>query len=164
MSDVEIHRIGWADVRGRVLRAAFDEEMDERYGDGPVSDTQAIRLDNVFGVDEGALVDGFLGTWQGEPAAHAALFRRPEADEFEIRKVFVLQPFRGRGISHRMMQAVEDRAVELGGRRVVLDTGPRQPDAVALYLSRGFTRIAPFAPYDGITDALCFAKDLAPAR
>ncbi|KAB1657994.1 GNAT family N-acetyltransferase [Pseudoclavibacter chungangensis] len=162
MTSIDIHRIGWADSRGRSLRAAFDAEMDERYDDGPMTETQAIRLDNVFGVDERGIVCAFLALVDGVPAGHGALFRRPEAGTFEVRKVFVLQRVRGLGVGHRIMTAIEAHAAELGATRLVLDTGPRQPDAVALYESHGFERTTPFPPYDTMPDAICFAKTLPP--
>ena len=41
-----------------------------------------------------------------------------------------------------------------------LETGTRQPEAIALYESSGYARVPCFPPYDDDPLSVCFAKPL----
>ena len=158
---IEIIEVPWSDPRARALRDGFDAEMNERYGGGePPTDTLALRLGQAFGVKQDDIIVCLLVLVDGAPAGHGALFRRPEEATVEVRKVVVDPTFRGRGLGHRIMEALESRGRALGATRAILDTGPKQPDSIALYESRGFVRIPVFEPYTLIPNAICFEKFL----
>jgi hypothetical protein len=59
-----------------------------------------------------------------------------------------------------MLAAVEASARAAGRRRLILETGDRQPEAIALYESAGYARIPDFGYYQGYPDVLSFAKEL----
>ena len=61
------------------------------------------------------------------------------------------------------MVKLEHVARELGAPSLVLQTGNRQPAAIGLYESVGYCLIAPYAPFELMSDALCYEKVLAPA-
>ncbi len=63
-----------------------------------------------------------------------------------------------------MLARLEPHAVALGYRRLQLETGHRQPEAIALYESAGYHRIPSFGQYAGDELSVCFAKDLAASR
>jgi GNAT superfamily N-acetyltransferase len=71
---------------------------------------------------------------------------------------------RRRGISRLLLTRLEEIAAELGYGRIQLETGTAQPEAVALYESAGWHRIAPYGHYKGSPESVCFAKGLDPAR
>jgi len=76
--------------------------------------------------------------------------------------VLYLRGHEGRGIGRLLMAEVESIAREGGARRLVLQTGDRQPDAVALYEKIGFTRIPTYEPYvTTIPQSICFEKPIA---
>lgn len=154
--------VTWDDPEAVRLRDAFDLEMASRYGDdASATDTGAVRLASAFAIDREALLACVLlraDDGRGPAAAHGALFDRPDLGAVELRKVVVDPSFRGRRLGHRIMAELETRAAARGARRLVLDTGPRQPDAIALYVARGYTRVAVFAPYTAIPRAICFEK------
>ena len=54
---------------------------------------------------------------------------------------------RGRGVARRMLAAVEESARAHGRRRMILETGDKQPEAIALYNSSGYERIDNFGYY-----------------
>jgi GNAT superfamily N-acetyltransferase len=95
------------------------------------------------------------------PVGHAAL--RWLGADLELKRMYVAPSHRGKGVSVALLATVEDEAARLGAARIVLQTGDRQPDAVALYEKSGYTRIPIFAPYKALTYSNCFAK-LIPAR
>jgi putative acetyltransferase len=81
----------------------------------------------------------------GEAVGCGALVRtRPS--ECELKRMFVAAAHRGRGLGRRILRALEAIAGE-EERVVRLETGVRQPEAIALYRSAGFVEIAPFGSY-----------------
>lgn len=78
----------------------------------------------------------------------------------EVKRMYVMQAWRRRGIGAAILAALEERGREIGYGRLVLETGDRQPEAAALYASGGWVRIAPFGPYVGDPTSLCFEKRL----
>lgn len=59
----------------------------------------------------------------------------------EIKRMFVVPEARGRGHARRLLLGLENAARELGYERVRLDTGEKQPHALALYPSAGYVEI-----------------------
>ena len=59
-----------------------------------------------------------------------------------------------------MMDALEQRAAELGFGRAILQTRPQMEAAVHLYTKRGYELIDNYPPYDKLEGAICFAKRL----
>ena len=103
-----------------------------------------------------------VATVDGVPAGCGGL--RPSGlDErtAEVKKVYVDHAFRGNGVARAVMTDLEERARARGWRRLVLETGVRNPEAVALYASNGRPPDpALTAGTSGDGFSLCFAKDL----
>ena len=59
-----------------------------------------------------------------------------------------------------MLDELEAVARQLGVRRLVLETGPLQPEALALYRHAGFVEIPLFGDYVGAEFSVCMAKEL----
>ncbi len=78
----------------------------------------------------------------------------------EIKRVWVEPDYRGNHIAAEMMERIEERARELGFRRIILQTRSIMKDAVGLYLKRGYRQIDNYPPYDHLDGAVCFAKYL----
>jgi len=74
----------------------------------------------------------------GEIAGVVAL-REFQGDAGEVKRLFVLPAYHGRGLGRLLMNALLERARAAGYRRLLLDTIPGRMDAaVALYRSLGF--------------------------
>lgn len=65
----------------------------------------------------------------------------------EIKRMYVDRSARRRGIGRDILLAIERRARELRLTQLRLETGVRQPEAIALYAAHGFAEIAPFGDY-----------------
>jgi GNAT superfamily N-acetyltransferase len=74
--------------------------------------------------------------------------------------MYVVPGLRGRGLAGRLMTEAERLAVRLGFTRIRLETGVRQPEAIALYERAGFTPIPNYPPYDQWDMSRCYAKAL----
>jgi len=91
----------------------------------------------------------FLGGYvAGELVACGAVKTMDDDDIYgEIKRVFVLDRFRGKGYSKRIMLLLEEHLVI---RRVAvarLETGIKQPEALGLYRNLGYQERAPFGKY-----------------
>ncbi|WP_053852466.1 GNAT family N-acetyltransferase [Streptomyces sp. NRRL B-24085] len=78
----------------------------------------------------------------------------------ELKRMYVVQPARGRGLARRILTALEDHARAAGRTRMVLETGTKQPEAIALYTSSGYEPCVKFGYYRHYEDSRCFAKAL----
>lgn len=65
----------------------------------------------------------------------------------EIKRMYVQPAGRGKGIGRGLLDLLEKAALEAGCARMVLETGPFQPEAMRLYERHGFTRCGPFGDY-----------------
>ncbi len=100
-------------------------------------------------------------TENGETIAGGAV-RRYDDRTAEVKRVWTSSGHRRRGLARRLMAELERVALELGYDRIHLTTGPRQPEAVGLYLAAGYTpRFDTSADPESI-GPLAFAKELVP--
>jgi GNAT superfamily N-acetyltransferase len=137
-----------------LLITALNIELAARY---PEPGANHFRLDaEDVSPAKGAFLIGYVGA---EPVACGAI-RRIERGVAEIKRMYVVPPARGRGISKIMLAALEGRARQLGFGRLVLETGTRQLDAIGLYQRAGFNSIPCFGEYVGSELSVCMAKDL----
>ena len=67
--------------------------------------------------------------------------------------MYVVPAARGRGVSKVVLAALEDAARERGWTTLRLETGPRQPEAIALYAGAGYRPIGPYGAYAHDSDA-----------
>ncbi len=103
----------------------------------------ALLQDNVIFL--GCHMDGHLAAC----GAVKILFDDDEQLSYgEIKRVFVPQEFRGRGLSKHIMRALEDHLLDQDIRVVRLETGIRQPEALGLYFRLGYTERAAFGQYE----------------
>jgi drug/metabolite transporter (DMT)-like permease/GNAT superfamily N-acetyltransferase len=100
------------------------------------------RFDDWYGGERGRAL---LATVDGSPAGVVVL--RPFGeDSAELRRMYVRQTFRRRGLARALVRAVVDEARELGYSRLLLMTSDEFEGAVALYESEGFVRVGPYRP------------------
>ena len=81
-------------------------------------------------------------------------------DYAEIKRMFVLPEFRGRGISRVVLESLEAHARVNGWTTLKLETGTLQAPAIALYESAGYRPIESWGAYAESPFSLCFAKAL----
>jgi len=81
-------------------------------------------------------------------------------EAMEIKRMFVLPKYRGRGFSSAILRELELWTKELNCRSCILETGKRNPEAVMLYKKKGYLPIPNYEPYVGIENSLCFKKEL----
>ena len=93
------------------------------------------------------------------PVACGAL--KPFSNEaVEIKRMYVLQEYRGLGVAQLALKALENWAAELGFTKCVLETGKRMPDAIRFYTKSGYQSIPNYGQYIGMENSVCFDKSL----
>jgi GNAT superfamily N-acetyltransferase len=139
------------------------QEYVQRYGG--IDDTPVDPAD--FAPPRGFFTVGYIA---GEPVACGGWRARDGAagsplrdGDIEIKRMFVPAAYRGRGYARAVLAELERTAAAAGHRRAVLETGTRQPEAIALYTSAGYVPMSRFGIYRDSPNCRCFAKPLIPA-
>lgn len=105
--------------------------------------------------------DQFLVAWQGDEAVGCGAVRVIEPGVAEIKRMYVRPDQRGRHVGGMILRALETTALGLGCHRLVLETGTRQVEAMALYRRHGFAEIPCWGEYlDSAETSTCLGKDL----
>jgi putative acetyltransferase len=65
----------------------------------------------------------------------------------ELKRMYVVPTYRGNGIGRAVLQRLETEAATRGCSLLMLETGPLQPEALALYQRAGYTQRGPFGAY-----------------
>jgi GNAT superfamily N-acetyltransferase len=149
---IELVVVGWTDPRVEPLRMGLAAVYAERYADAGV-DVMADARPEQFDPPGGALV---LALLDGDTVAGGGL-RRIDAGVGELKRIWTSAAHRRQGLGALVLGELERLAVELGYRTLRLETGPRQPEAAAMYERAGYRRIAVYGAYD---QALAFERDL----
>jgi GNAT superfamily N-acetyltransferase len=142
---VKIEAAFWDDPDVRALTTDQQAEIRARYGgkEEPGTPPSAADVSVVLVArDE-----------DGTPLGCGAL-RELGDGVAEVKRMFVVPAARGRGVSKAVLGALEDAARERGWTTLRLETGPRQPEAVALYTGAGYDPIGAFGAYVGDPDAV----------
>lgn len=139
------------------LRRAQRRELDARYGSS----------DHEPGVPPSAAdVPVFLVARDAEGTPVACGGLRPLADDVlgpgvvEVKRMYTAPEARGTGVATAVLRALEDEARRLGAPRLVLETGPAQPDAIRFYQREGYEPIPLFGAYVGSDVSVCFGRSL----
>lgn len=179
---LEMVEQAWGDEPGAALIAALMTDLDVRYDrierpDDPPPEAMHVpgarpapaaapSTDPVWEVDaeavrrpRGAFVVARL---DGEPVGCGALRPLPGGDPAiaEVKRMYTAPAARGRGVARALLRHLVGLAQELGYAQVVLETGTRQPEAMALYVSEGWVPVAPYGQYCGEHLSRCFLLDL----
>lgn len=114
-------------------------EYATRYGRTPGEQYSELRAypAEEFTPPGGALV---VAISDGVPVAGGA-FRQFDDTTAELKRIWTAKTHRKRGLGKLVVAELERIAVQRGYSRVYLTTGWRQPEAVALYLSTGYTAL-----------------------
>jgi GNAT superfamily N-acetyltransferase len=115
-----------------------------------------------FAPPSGLFVVGYLdavpvacGGWRAQDTPPE--FRPGDA---EIKRMYVTPLARGQGLARALLAELERTALGAGRRRMVLETGIAQPEAIALYESSGYTAIPKFGVYRNAAGCRCYGKSL----
>ena len=149
---IVIASVDAASEEARDLMNALDEELQRRYPGAVIHglSPEDARDPRVT----------FFVARVGSQAVGCAALRELDPGTGEVKRMFVRDGYRGRGIARRLIDALDARGRELGYHTLRLETGEGQLEAINLYRSAGYTAIPPFGQYAGNSYSRCFEKQL----
>ena len=146
-----IEQVPWDHPASVSLRQAQRAEIEQRYGTPDSEPGPAPTGDDIT---------AFFVAFDGEKPVGCGGLRELDSTEAEIKRMFVDPSSRGTGVSTALLARLEQFGRERGYRRLVLETGDQQPDAIRFYTREGYERIPNFGYYTDSAFSLCFAKQL----
>jgi SAM-dependent methyltransferase/GNAT superfamily N-acetyltransferase len=159
---VQIRSVPITHPDAAALVAEVQAEYVVRYGG---QDESPIDVDEFTG-DRGAF---FVGYVDGVPVATGA-WRRVAVEVLgpgataEVKRMYVVPRMQRRGLARQMLAHLERTALDAGIDVLVLETGTRQPEAIALYSSAGYTAVTGFGHYRDEPISRSYARRLVDRR
>ncbi|WP_298397833.1 GNAT family N-acetyltransferase [Flavobacterium sp.] len=95
----------------------------------------------------------------GNPIAIGA-FKEYDSTTAEIKRMFTLPQYRGKGIATKILTELEFWAKEESYKTLLLETGYLQKDAIYLYQKLGYKIIENFGQYQDVTTSICMKKNI----
>ena len=159
-AELRLVRVGYGDPDALRLVADVQAEYVERYGSPDDSPLDPL----MFEPPVGSFYVGYLGddavatgAWRSSDVRALGVERTAE-----IKRMYVAPRARGRGLARRVLVHLEECAAAAGYEALVLETGMKQPEAIALYESSGYVQVPGFGYYRDSPLSRCFAKVLGP--
>jgi GNAT superfamily N-acetyltransferase len=78
----------------------------------------------------------------------------------EVKRMYTTPECRGKGIAKIVLKELENWAKEMKYEKCILETGKKQPEAIALYFKSGYQQIPNYGQYAGVANSVCFEKVL----
>jgi len=152
MSDLKLIRTHSAHTDFMQLVALLDQELALRDGDEHSFYAQFNKVDAIKEV---------IVAYKNEfPVACGAIKAFSETAA-EVKRMFVHPDYRNQGIAIKILAELEQWAKELGYSECVLETGKKQPEAIALYQKAGYQVTPNYGQYFGVDNSVCMAKPLS---
>jgi len=134
----------------RYLITFLDRELSERDGDEHSFYAQFNTVDAIKHV-----VVAYI---KNEPVGCGSI-KAFDDESVEIKRMYVSNLQRRKGVAQEILAELEQWAAELGFERCVLETGTKQPEAIALYQKLGYSIIPNYGQYAGIENSVCMQKN-----
>ena len=94
-----------------------------------------------------------------EPVA-CGCFKPFDEETIEVKRMFVQKAYRGLGLSKKILNELEQWAIENNYRQAVLETSIHFTTARKLYETSGYAVIPNYGPYIGLQESVCMKKEL----
>ena len=137
----------------RTLVAMLDAELRIRDGEEHAFYSQFNKIDGL------QLLGVVIACEDDEPVGCGA-FKKHSEGIAEIKRMFVWLENRGQGIAGKILGELETWARELDFEECVLETGFKQPEAIALYKRSGYEVIPNYGQYADVTNSICMKRTL----
>lgn len=129
----------------------LDDYLNELAG-GEENRSQYIQYNTLKDIHDVVIA------YDNDVPAGCAGFKRYNADTAEVKRVFIKNEYRGKGIAKQLINSLEKRAKEKGYGKLVLETGKQLTEANGLYGKIGFTPIPNYGQYKDMPESVCMEK------
>ena len=97
--------------------------------------------------------------YEGENAVGCGAIKPYDKTSAEVKRMFVIPEFRGKGYASKLLTELENWAKELKFKNIILETGTGQKEAIKLY-TKTYKQIENYGQYKGVETSVCFSKEL----
>jgi putative acetyltransferase len=133
------------------LVVKLDKDLAIRDGDEHAFYAQFNKTINIKNV---------VVAYLNKEAVGCGAFKEYDTNTVEIKRMFVEPTFRGKGIAQQVLAELELWAKENNYNVCILETGKKQPEAIALYTKAGYRIIANYGQYEGVENSVCMRKQV----
>lgn len=133
------------------LIEALDKDLYQRNGEAQLKYRQYNKVDMIKHV---------VVVYVDNKPVGCGAFKRFDDESVEIKRMFVFPEMRGKRLAARILQELEQWAIEEGYNKAVLETGLKQTEAIRLYTIAGYTLTENYGQYIGMAESICYRKEL----
>jgi putative acetyltransferase len=151
MATLRLQRTDSSDPNFIELVRRLDADLAERDGEDHSFYAQFNKIDKI----KHAIV-----AYEDDRPAGCGAIKEYSPDTMEVKRMYTSPENRGRGIASKVLKELELWASELSYEKCILETGKRQPEAIALYKKRGYQVIPNYGQYADVEDSVCFEKKI----
>ena len=108
------------------------------------------------------LIKHVIVAYEDEMPVGCGAMKEFEPSAMEIKRMFVNENMRGKGVAASVLKELEQWARESGYKKCVLETGDKMPDAIGLYKKSAYRIIPNYGQYKDVASSICFEKLLFP--
>ncbi|KQO27916.1 GNAT family acetyltransferase [Flavobacterium sp. Leaf82] len=148
---ISLKRTDSDDIDFKKLVVLLDQDLKIRDGEDHLFYNQFNKTDKIKHV---------IVFYENDIAVGCGAFREKESDTVEIKRMYVHPDHRKKGIASQVLKALELWAAEIKYPYTVLETGKKQPEAIALYQKSGYSIIPNYPPYEKMDNSVCMKKTL----
>lgn len=148
---ITINRTNSQDPDFIALVKKLDVELAERDGADHSFYAQFNKID---------MINYAVVAYDNGVAAGCGAIKEFAPQTMEVKRMYTVPDKRGKGIAKMVLAELEAWTSELGFQKFVLETGKKQPEAIGLYTSSGYSVIPNYGQYAGIANSVCFEKVL----
>jgi putative acetyltransferase len=135
----------------RTLVTLLDAELQVRDGEEHSFYAQFNKIDNLSEV---------VVAYSGNAAIGCGAIKAYGERTAEIKRMFVKEENRGKGVAGKILGELETWSRELNFDECILETGFKQPEAIALYKKSGYEVIPNYGQYIGVENSVCMKKTI----
>lgn len=146
---IDLKRTDATNSHFQLLVRDLDIELKVRDGDDHEFYAQYNKTNNIKYV---------VVAFENEVAVGCGAIKAFDAENMEVKRMFVPLKDRGKGIASLVLAELERWAIELGYKKCILETGEKQPEAIRLYTKNGYHIIPNYGQYERVETSKCFEK------
>lgn len=135
-------------------------------------DQLIVKLDQYLAIINGEENDFFVQHNSKQLIEHVVLgydedkivacgaFKKMDEETVEIKRMFVLEDYRGKGVASQLLTELENWAKEINYKFTVLETSKVMLDAVGLYTKMNYKIIPNYGQYEHVETSVCMKKEI----
>jgi putative acetyltransferase len=147
--NIETQRTGSSNDDFKKLVTLLDQELSVTDGEDHDFYHQFNHIDKIKHV---------LVAYEGNEAIGCGAIKAYDSSSMEVKRMYTRPEYRGKGVASKILNELENWAKELSYQKCILETGIKQPEAIALYKKNGYSITENYGQYAGVNASVCFEK------